>query len=103
MQLNDWKVIKHNNTRIMYYGEISEYLEENKISESDIEIISPDDWTTSEIVEITGNLLEDVNKHHACYLPARMKDFMTEAEIEPDKMKKFFTLYMNEMFKNYGY
>lgn len=105
MQLNEWTVIKnkHTNQTTICYGSIEEYIEETNVNATEIAIVEPEDWTTEHMIQITENLLEDVNKHSVCMMPTTIHNLMKKTGISSSEIKQFFKLYMNEMFETYGY
>lgn len=105
MKLSDYTVLNETNTNrhIIVYGTIDEYLEENQEDITKYTIVDPKDWTTNDMCEITSNLLEDINHHSACRTPGMIRDLMIKSNIDSEKIKDFFRLYMHEIYDKYGY
>lgn len=106
MTMNNYHIIEElqSKQRHILYGPVEEYLDEmTDLTPDDIKIINPSDWTTDEMIEITGSLLEDVNMHKCCNAPNEIQQIMQQCAIPKDMQNKFFRLYMTEMFQRYGY
>lgn len=93
MRIKDWIVAKEKdkNYRQHFYGysNLAEYSEEEKEDFSNYEEIPRDRWTIDDCVEITSNLLEDVNKHSECSNPRLIVTLMKESGISEDNILIF--------------
>lgn len=105
MKLSNWHILERKNTkeRHIIYGPIDEWSEETDNNINDFTEIPTEKWTTNEIVEISGNLLEDVNLHRCCNAPNDIQDIMTISGISDEEQHRFFMNYMNLLFDRYSY
>ena len=112
MQLSNWHVMAekksnssghqyfYNHSRHQYfYGDLTDF-DEDELSGM-IEV-AQNEWTSDDIVEIVGNLLEDVNHHSECQNPRIILDTMRNVDIEETKIVAFMRQYMDKMFDKYG-
>lgn len=107
MKLDDWSVVIYNTSqkpvRVIVYGGIDEFIEENGINPSGMKIIPQEEWTINDMVEISGNLLEDINHHKTETQPRFIVDCMQKASLNENSIKNFMHIYMEDLFKHYGY
>lgn len=107
MRLNDWSVVIYNTSqkpvRVLVYGGIDEFVEENGINTSGMKIIPQEEWTINDMVEICGNLLEDINHHKTEAQPRFIVDCMQKAGVDENSIKCFMRIYMEDLFNHYGY
>lgn len=107
MKLDEWSVVSYNISnepkRIIVYGDIDKFIEENGINMTDVMLIPKEEWTLNEMIEITGNLLEDINHHKTESDPRFIADTMKKANIQEFQIKGFMMVYMTDLFNHYGY
>ena len=60
-------------------------------------------WTIDELVTISGDLLEDVNKHNRTDEPLWLKTLLTQAKVPEENQLLFFQQYIKDLFDEYGY
>lgn len=108
MKLNEWSIVENIETkeREVVYGDLDDFIRDcldEPVDKNKFISLPQEQWTTDEMTEIISNLLEDANRHSACQAPYTIKELMSQANIEDDKIKAFFNLYIKEMFDIYGY
>lgn len=107
MKLDEWSVVSYNTPnetkRTIVYGDIDEFVEENNINTAGMKLIPKEEWTLNEMIEITGNLLEDINHHKTESKPRFIVETMRKANIQEFQIKAFMMMYMTDLFNHYGY
>ena len=55
------------------------------------------------MINIAGELLEDVNKHSCTGEPLWLWELLKQADVPVDKQHTFFQNYLKDIFGKYGY
>ena len=55
------------------------------------------------MINIAGELLEDVNKHSCTGEPLWLWELLKQADVPVDKQHTFFQNYLKDLFGKYGY
>lgn len=117
MQLNQYHIIKiHDKEHIIYDDEPFEKACETYLSEIEPELyqewlkdktivteIPFEQWVVHHMINIAGELLEDVNKHSCTGEPLWLWELLKQADVPVDKQHTFFQNYLKDIFGKYGY
>jgi len=106
MKLSDWTVVTYENeenSKSHYlYGPIEEFIE-NEEDRNNINIVPQEEWSIENMMEITSNLLEDINHHKTEAAPRFIVGTMISVGISDDDIKSFMREYMEQIYNRYGY
>lgn len=113
MQLADFHIVEitqkknHNKkTRNVVYDDVDIFIEEiygNNTDDYEFKEIPMKEWSIDDCVNITAELLEDVNKHSLSEEPRTIVTIMQSLNIPDHLICTFAHEYMEHTFEKYGY
>lgn len=97
----NWTVMEDNNGRRSYfYGPLSEFEEEEL---EGLTVIPEENYSSDDMVEIFGNILEDNNYHRVTSLGNDMLRSLRETtSLNEDELRKFFKAFISDFIATHN-